>query len=309
MKDRRETTWKRHSPFEKPCSERLNSFSAFYPIVANPFPPSCRSGGQQGPQRQPRYYASRRNLPLYSPPVNLFDCRPCALRATFEAFLRKYIYINIAGRTNALNYQMKPKPAKRNECSQEEDRKLDAILVEHEDTIKNVVSWPKWSFTPEIRDEVVQQVRIEMARCADDILKADNIPAFVKRISVRRCIDEVRRQFRHRSHFEPIAVETGHDGSWTDRDFPAGKEWNPVHAIVQVEQARMLGSLLMQLDPTCQTAIDCFYRKQLSYREIADELRLAVNTVGARLNKCLAKLRLLVKKSGEDGEDLRTRGD
>ena len=38
-------------------------------------------------------------------------------------------------------------------------------------------------------------------------------------------------------------------------------------------------------------AIDAYYNQGLSYKEISEELGLAVNTVGSRLSKCLGKVK------------------
>lgn len=152
----------------------------------------------------------------------------------------------------------------------------------HESLIRAVVTWGRWRFAPDVRDDVAQKIRLELLRHPEAIANAANSISLVKQICIRRCIDEVRRQIRERRVW---AEEAGDDIAGDDADI------NPRRLVERAERARVMRRLVEALDETCRIAICLFYVEEFSYREMADRLGIAINTVGSRLAKCLAKLR------------------
>lgn len=167
---------------------------------------------------------------------------------------------------------------------------LDDVLDRHNPLIRSVVSWSKWRFDFHVREDIAQSIRIEIAKSYANYHGECSLEYFIKRICIHRCIDEVRRQVRKRNVFVDL-FEPDPDDPRDPLETPAGETFDPIHEITLRERAQALRSLLDQLDGTCREAIHRFYVDGLSYKEIADALGIAVNTVGSRLSKCLDKLR------------------
>ncbi len=164
----------------------------------------------------------------------------------------------------------------------------------HDKTIRSVIAWPKWSFAAHVQDELVQRVRSELVQAVPRVRDANRLPAFIKRICVRRCIDRLRRHIKDRGRFVPVE-RTGPDGETHALQLVAGEAFDPIAAIMASERATNLARALETVGETCNQAVRMFYLEGLSYKEIAGRLGITVNTVGARLAKCLAKLRSLLE--------------
>ncbi len=170
----------------------------------------------------------------------------------------------------------------------------DGLLERHDKTIRCVVAWPKWSFAPHVQDELAQRIRSELVQAAPRVRDTARLSAFIKRICVRRCIDCLRRQIKDRERHVPIE-RAGPEGESRTLQLVAGEEFNPIAAIMDAERAGGLARALEAVGETCNDAVRMFYLEGLSYKEIAERLGVKVNTVGARLAKCLAKLRKLLE--------------
>jgi DNA-directed RNA polymerase specialized sigma24 family protein len=103
-------------------------------------------------------------------------------------------------------------------------------------TIRSVAAWPKWRFDPQAQSEVVQTAKSEIVRAIAHLDQPGHVTAFVKRICVRRCIDEVRRQIRN--HRLVPLVTRSESGEWQNVDVPTDENFDPVELIVRKERRR-----------------------------------------------------------------------
>ncbi|PYI86856.1 MAG: hypothetical protein DME26_08130 [Verrucomicrobia bacterium] len=69
----------------------------------------------------------------------------------------------------------------------------------------------------------------------------------------------------------------------------------PDLALVNAENIELVGEAVEALGGPCQEVIQLRYFADLSYEEIAAELKLNVKTVSSRLSKCLDKLEVVVR--------------
>jgi RNA polymerase sigma factor (sigma-70 family) len=179
----------------------------------------------------------------------------------------------------------------------------DDFFARHDPLIRSIVAWPKWHLDRETQQDLAQAIRLEIMKAMPHFQGGSTLDYFIKRICVHRCIDEIRRQVKKRSVFVSL-FPTDPDSTLDPLESPAGEEFDPVREVELSERASLLKSLLGQLDQTCGQAIRYFYVDAMKYREIADKLGIAVNTVGSRLSKCLEKLRNLGEKSVYSKEDI-----
>ena len=70
----------------------------------------------------------------------------------------------------------------------------------------------------------------------------------------------------------------------------------PDTVLVNAETSRLIRQSLDQLEDPCREIIELRYYGELSYGEIAAELRLNPKTVSSRLSKCLDRLCVIAKK-------------
>jgi RNA polymerase sigma-70 factor (ECF subfamily) len=183
------------------------------------------------------------------------------------------------------------------------DRAWEDFFRRHDALIQSVTSWSKWHFDPVVRDDIAQKIRAELPRSIGQFKGDSSLEYFVKQISIRRCIDEVRRQVRNKGRFVSTTVEE-EDGESRELQLEAGPDFDPVQVILKTERARSLRRVLEELDETCRAAIRQFYLEDLSYKEMAEANGITVNTVGSRLSKCLNKLRGMLAEKSESREDI-----
>jgi RNA polymerase sigma factor (sigma-70 family) len=166
----------------------------------------------------------------------------------------------------------------------------DRFFVEHDPRIRIIVGWPKWRFEAHVQEDLAQTIRGEIVRCIENLRDRGQAAAFVRRICVNRCIDEVRRQVRERRVLQPLAVQDP-EGRWHELDAAADPEPDPAAAIILAERAAALRRLLDSLDECCLRMVRRFYVAGESYADMARQEGIAINTVGSRLSRCLERLR------------------
>jgi RNA polymerase sigma factor (sigma-70 family) len=117
----------------------------------------------------------------------------------------------------------------------------------------------------------------------------------VRRVCVNRCIDALRHRLREQKQLEPL-VRWDSEDSDQDHDTPADESYDPVREIVLAERAAALRRAMPRLDQICQDAVRAFYVEGKSYKELAANQGVTVNTAGSRLSRCLDKLRALLEE-------------
>lgn len=162
--------------------------------------------------------------------------------------------------------------------------------------IRSIVSWSKWRFDSHVQEDVVQNISSDIVKSVSNLRNPSGLIAFIKRICVRRCIDEIRQQIKHRTFHVPLTIQD-RNGHWAEADIKANDQFDPVRAVIMTERVEALRRVLEELGEKCQTSIRQFYEQDLSYKEMAVRQKISINTVGSRLAKCLEKLRALIQKS------------
>ncbi|HOW96480.1 MAG TPA: sigma-70 family RNA polymerase sigma factor [Kiritimatiellia bacterium] len=187
-------------------------------------------------------------------------------------------------------------------------RAWDDFFAQHDELIRSVVSWSKWRFSPPTREDMAQGIRLALFKAIESFNEESSVEYYVKRICINRCIDEVRRQIRARQILVPLA--TG-DGQRPEEETArmADRSQDPLRDVINAEVAGQVKRVLEQVDELCRVAIQRFYFAQQSYKQMADELGISINTVGSRLAKCLEKMRKMFSADLFFGEDFRVSND
>ena len=171
----------------------------------------------------------------------------------------------------------------------------DQFFQDVDPLIRSVVSWNKWHFDPHTREDVAQTIRTQLAKAIDQFKADSRLDYYVKKICVRRCIDQVRKQARERERFVSTTVDDENAGM-REMEIEAGEDYNPIARVMRVEKIKALRRSMLEIDETCLWILEQFYMKGLSYKDIAERAGITVNAVGLRLSKCVAKMASIARE-------------
>ena len=76
-----------------------------------------------------------------------------------------------------------------------------------------------------------------------------------------------------------------------DHQTPSEPVPDPASQVAQAERARIVRSVLMEIDPQERTALELAYFSDLSHSEIADKLGIPLGTAKTRIRSAMIKLR------------------
>lgn len=136
------------------------------------------------------------------------------------------------------------------------------------------------------REEVVQQALVAVWRAAgrEGFSLQTGLQAFVRKVTLARCIDWMRR--RRAGAELPASL--------------ADPRPAPDEVLAQQQQAERVEQALRRLDPTCQEIIHLHFFEGLPYLQIAARLGRAEATMRVRMFHCMKELRRLLA-SGAGG--------
>ncbi len=165
----------------------------------------------------------------------------------------------------------------------------ELLFARYDPLIQSIARWPKWNLSEDEQQDVCQNIHMHLQTALPTFRQQSSLSWFIKKIAMRQCVNEIRRQKRWRTVMTPSMQKTT-DGNWNEMEFASTPDNDPYNEAVQHERQRLLESALQHLQQTCKDSIRMFYLQHLSYREMSEQLGIAVNTVGSRLSKCLDKL-------------------
>lgn len=160
-------------------------------------------------------------------------------------------------------------------------------------------------FQPEDVDEICQEVFLAVIRNIEHFHGQSSFRTWLYRIAANKARDFVDRQNAAKRGGGQAAfsldAEDPESGMKLD---PAGPGLPPDFALMNEERMAVVREALDELGDPCREVIELRYFGDLSYEEIAHELKLNAKTVSSRLSKCLDKLegiaaRLLAREKSE----------
>jgi RNA polymerase sigma-70 factor (ECF subfamily) len=150
------------------------------------------------------------------------------------------------------------------------------------------------SFSVEDVEEICQEAFLAVIKNINSFGGASRLQTWIFRIAANKA-----RDYRERIHAAkrgggqiPISLQSDNA-----EDAIPLQVASPLPApdviLLRAECAAQLGAALDQLDAPCREVIDLRYFADLSYDEIAAELKLNPKTVSSRLSKCLDRLEII----------------
>ena len=137
----------------------------------------------------------------------------------------------------------------------------------------------------QVWEEVAQETMIVLAREIRTISDMEHAGRFVRIIARNKSIDFIRKS---RVKLEEIPD-----------DYPAH-----VHEELEDSVIMRLRCAVQEIGEPCRTIIRRRFYDDLSHKDIAMRLGVAVNQVGVRIQRCLKTLKMLLSSSNVTAEDL-----
>src|SRR5262249_24616414 len=152
-------------------------------------------------------------------------------------------------------------------------------------------------FSHEDTEEICQETFLSVVRNLPSFQGRSSFQTWLLRIAANKAMDyrEKTRAAKRGGNAVHISIDAGRADNEPPIDPPSG---NPgPDALLQIaETSRLVRESLDRLGEPCREIIELRYYGELSYDEIAAELRLNPKTVSSRLSKCLDPLLFIVKE-------------
>lgn len=161
--------------------------------------------------------------------------------------------------------------------------------------IQSVLDWPRWRFTEHEKQDVRQDIYLQLQKALPAFRGESSLRWFIIQIAHKQCVNEVRRQVRQRT-FTVSSIQKAADDELSEWETACPHTLNPYREALLTERHQTVQAALNNLQETCRTSITLFYIEGNTYRAISKQLGITVNTVGSRLSKCLDKLHKELRK-------------
>ena len=173
----------------------------------------------------------------------------------------------------------------------------DSLFDKYYGTVARFVFQLSGDFSHEDTEEICQETFLSVVRNLSSFQGRSSFQTWLLRIAANKAMDyrEKARAAKRGGNALHISI----DASRTDDELPINPpSGNPgPDALLQIaETSRLVRESLDRLGEPCREIIELRYFGELSYDEIAAELRLNPKTVSSRLSKCLDRLLNIAKE-------------
>ncbi len=150
-------------------------------------------------------------------------------------------------------------------------------------------------FSREDAEEICQEAFLAVIKNIKSFAGGSRLQTWIFRIAANKARDyHERRQAAKRGGGQAhVSLQAENPGTKQALDLPSPSP-GPDALLMNAEDAAQMGSALEQLGEPCREIVQLRYFGDLSYDEIAAELKLNPKTVSSRLSKCLDRLEEIV---------------
>jgi RNA polymerase sigma-70 factor (ECF subfamily) len=152
-------------------------------------------------------------------------------------------------------------------------------------------------FSHEDTEEICQETFLSVVRNLRSFQARSSFQTWLLRIAANKAMDF--RQRMRAAKRGGSAIHISLDGATENEQSPnelPKRGLQPDTSLLNAETCHLVRQSLDQLDDPCREIIELRYYGDLSYAEIAAELRLNPKTVSSRLSKCLDRLSAIAKQ-------------
>jgi RNA polymerase sigma-70 factor (ECF subfamily) len=176
-------------------------------------------------------------------------------------------------------------------CRARDEEAWDALFDKYYATVARFVFQLSADFSHEDTEEICQETFLSVVRNLGSFQGKSSFQTWLLRIAANKAIDfrekmHAAKRGGRRIHF---SLHSTGDGEEPPVD-PPSPDLGPDALLLNAEMGQLVRQSLDRLDEPCREIIELRYFGDLSYAEIAAELRLNPKTVSSRLSKCLDQL-------------------
>src|SRR6476646_1573840 len=183
------------------------------------------------------------------------------------------------------------------ECRAGKAAAWDSLFDKYYAAVARFVFQLSGDFSHEDTEEICQETFLSVVRNLSSFQGRSSFQTWLLRIAANKAIDyrEKTRAAKRGGNVVHISINAGHTDDEPPIDPPSGNP-GPDTLLQIAETSRLVRTSLDRLGEPCREIIELRYFGDLSYDEIAAELRLNPKTVSSRLSKCLDRLLIVAKE-------------
>jgi RNA polymerase sigma factor (sigma-70 family) len=189
------------------------------------------------------------------------------------------------------------------QCLAGDRRAWEEFFTCHIRTISAVVSRPQWGFPIHDREDVAQEVIRNLILSLKEFQFRSKLSTFVYAIAVNTCVGEVRKRHtaKRRGELDCVALDPL-AGVRPDQAYETAlcDSKTQEELLLELEDANMLRNALGGLDQRCRRLLRLRYYDDLSFKEIAKEVRSRENTLVVQVKRCLVRVLSLIRAEAQD---------
>lgn len=173
----------------------------------------------------------------------------------------------------------------------------DSLFDKYYATVARFVFQLSGDFSHEDTEEICQETFLSVVRNLSSFQGRSSFQTWLLRIAANKAMDyrEKTRAAKRGGNAVHISIDAGRTDDEPPIDPPSGSP-GPDSLLQIAETSRLVRDSLDRLGEPCREIIELRYYGDLSYDEIATELRLNPKTVSSRLSKCLDRLLVVAKE-------------
>ena len=173
----------------------------------------------------------------------------------------------------------------------------DALFDKYYPAVARFVFQLSGDFTHEDTEEICQETFLAVVRSLDSFKARSSFQTWLFRIAANKAMDyrEKTRAAKRGGGKAHVSLHRDNHSEEPPVDPPSPRP-GPDALLLQAEDFHLLRQALDQLGEPCREVIELRYYGDLSYDDIASELRLNAKTVSSRLSKCLDRLAAVAKE-------------
>lgn len=182
-------------------------------------------------------------------------------------------------------------------CRRGEGEAWDVLFDKYYGVVARFVFQLSAEFSHEDTEEICQETFLSVVRSLKSFQAKSAFQTWLLRIAANKAMDyrQKARAVKRGGNAVHISLDGARDSDETPIDPPSSRP-GPDALLVNTETFQLVRQSLDRLGETCREIIELRYYGDLSYDEIAAELRLNPKTVSSRLSKCLDQLGTIAKE-------------
>jgi RNA polymerase sigma-70 factor (ECF subfamily) len=176
-------------------------------------------------------------------------------------------------------------------CRRGEEAAWDSLFDRHYSSAGKFIYQLSPALSADDVEEICQEVFLAVIRNLHNFEGHSQFQTWLFRIAANKTRDHIERQnaAKRGGGHTPFSLDFENPETGIKID-PPGNSPAPDATLLSSERAVLVHQSLQLLGDPCREIIELRYFGDLSYEEIAAELRLNQKTVSSRLSKCLDKL-------------------